>query len=1250
MRFLPGGPAIPDDLLIARDRGEVAFFCGAGVSQAKASLDNFLQLAKNVIRKLGAAADSPARKLLDAALNSSHIEGVGGFVATDRIFSLLEREFEVSDIHRAVAQALRPMVDPDLSAHRTVLDLACVVPGEYRLVTTNFDLLFEACDRALPSIGPLALPDLRRTDFRGIVHLHGRVDADYTRSDDHGFVLSSSDFGRAYLADGWAAGFIRSLIERYYVVFLGYSADDPPVQYLLEALGSTTRTGRRMFAFQSGESSTAAALWSQKGVRAIPYDASDSRHATLWSTLEAWAARARDPDAWHAAVLDSTRLGPEKLEPHVRGQVTHLFSTEDGLQRVLTSPEPVPASWLRTLDPRSRYRSPPARLPDEETPPPDPFDQYSIDEDVVPEPHDPDQMYREREMPTEAWDAFKPSKLDTPVDGKSSGISLLSSDGSPALPRRLHLLAGWLGQVLHQRSALTWAIEQRNVHPLLRQKIKSTLDHEQARFDNQVARGWSILLRAWEDSRGDPDSVGFAVSREVNETGWSEELVRRLSAARRPKLRMENVHDLGEDVEPNGRLYRVTIDYPRPHHSPSVPDNFLSYAVAEARKNLELAASYLREFQDDYLYIKTTRADDDVPALSDDAYGIAGPLIYMQNLMDRLCQFDPEAAHAEFLAWPLRDNGIFTRLRIWALSKPLVTSREEAARIVSSLSDKSFWGDRHRRDLMYSIRDRWTDLPLTARLEIEHRILRTGFPWSAEQKSKAAPHDARQKHALIAWLAENGVEFSFDIQAALEKLAATSENQLIPPTAAIESNELEVFTITTDKDPAGLLDIPLKEIFNASPDPDVIDFSARRQFDPFAGLVEAHPLRALSALGVAARAGMTTSVPWRTFLRVEGRKADRPRIIKLVAGRLLQMKDDQLAEIVYHGTDWFKRLAPRIYRDLPDLFDPLWAKLLSILEYDVPDLPNGSTRNWADEALNSAAGHMAQTLLDPCFMYGERPLPDDWKRRFEGLLSLSGDLRPQVIALAAFHLINLFDRDRSWTERALLPFHGGADDAADAFWDGFLWRNHAPQDDLMVILKPSMLALARQQSQRRRNRTGLVEMLVYFWFRGTREPKTIVASEELREVLIHGGSELAGTTLWSLKHTSIRPNPTPNELATFFEDVWPRQKALRNAPISRGLVAFALSSGEALPVITPILVHRLVQTDEIDVSPFRYAAGADLVERFPRHVLDLLVASLRPEAAAGQYGLDEILDRLAKAPETADDQRLLTLRRRSLRS
>src|SRR5207237_10082494 len=52
MRFVAKGPSIPDELLEQRDRGNVVFFCGAGVSMP-AGLPNFPKLTERVMQVLG---------------------------------------------------------------------------------------------------------------------------------------------------------------------------------------------------------------------------------------------------------------------------------------------------------------------------------------------------------------------------------------------------------------------------------------------------------------------------------------------------------------------------------------------------------------------------------------------------------------------------------------------------------------------------------------------------------------------------------------------------------------------------------------------------------------------------------------------------------------------------------------------------------------------------------------------------------------------------------------------------------------------------------------------------------------------------------------------------------------------------------------------------------------------------------------------------------------------------------------------
>jgi SIR2-like domain len=300
MRFAANGPNFPDELLIARDEGRVVFFCGAGVSQAKAGLRDFIDLARDVANKLSIPPDNPARQLISAIETFQPIPGVGSLVAADRVFGLIERDYQSRDIYRAIAASLKPDGAPDLTAHRALLDLATGPDGIIRLITTNFDLLFEDCDPKIPVSRQPRLPDpLRSQDFRGIIHLHGHVTADYTDAAGDGLIISSGEFGRAYLSDRWAADFIKTVLERFFVVFVGYSADDPPMQYLLEALNRSPGSFSGAYALQSGSYEDAEARWVQKGVKPIVYEA--DQHSLLWGSMDLWAEE-------HDARLNGTRL------------------------------------------------------------------------------------------------------------------------------------------------------------------------------------------------------------------------------------------------------------------------------------------------------------------------------------------------------------------------------------------------------------------------------------------------------------------------------------------------------------------------------------------------------------------------------------------------------------------------------------------------------------------------------------------------------------------------------------------------------------------------------------------------------------------------------------------------------------------------------------------------------------------------------------------------------------------------------
>ncbi|NEK34255.1 SIR2 family protein [Rhizobium leguminosarum] len=1248
MRFTPHGPSIPDELLFARDRGEVVFFCGAGVSLARAGLSNFTQLARKVLQNLGASSSSPARKLLEAAAKLDPIEGVGTFVATDRVFSLLEREFETKDIHAAVATALMPSAQADLSAHRIILDLAGAKSGGVRLVTTNFDLLFEACDKNIRSVGPLNLPDPKRADLNGIVHLHGRVDQTYLGSDNEGFVLSSGDFGRAYLAEGWATTFIQSLLAKFSIVFIGYSADDPPVQYLLEALKGTAGSTGKMYAFQSGASAAAASLWENKGVHAIAYSDADG-HEALWSTLSKWSHRAADVDGWYETVLTNAESGPQSLAPFERGQIAHILSSAEGARRLSNTVGALPSSWIRVIDPRERYG-------EAHTDPSkgriDPFDEYGLDSDTPPPPPNPSEdelayLARPREVPEGSWNGFNVYPVDEDGAEERASIFYGRAASSPeALPERIQLLGSWFVQTAGQNEAFDWALKQTDLHPAIKSHLQSSLEHHATRFSSEIAKGWRFLLRAWDDKRPDANQTAFSISAQTHASGWSDDLVRRLIDTRRAILKVEPPFRGHEDRD--ARTFTLGVEYPRPHIDIEIPAEMLAIATARCRDNLEYARSLEREVRgSDWISLPTTYEAADARLNMQEQYGLAGPVLELQRLTGQLAIHDPAAARFEFSCWRKDDDGIFARLRIWASGNDTITAGGEAAAVISSLSDTAFWSDLHQRDLLLTLRARWNSFPADGRAEIERKLLETSYPWPNEEL--ADEHSAYYRLERLRWFMAEGLPLSFDVDAMVEALSARVGRDLPPADVAVEDNQPKVFSIGTDTDPTPLLLLPIREILATALAQPETDYRSRVYRDPFAGLIESLPVRAFSALSHLARDGIVHAEGWSSFLRSRRREQDSIRMMTLIAGRLGRLTPAQFSEILYAAVDWMKRLASRLRSDLPAQFDLLWWKAVEAAGTLPPAEKRNTERSWADEGLNSPIGKLGQILLEDDALRGSRgvaALSADWKRKMASLLELPGDLRRHALVLVSYRFLLFCSLDRKWAAANIMPSMDSEGPDADAFWDGFLWAKTVPCPPLFKRMRPSLLRRVREGSRRKSVRNGLADIVLFAWLAWSDRRRPPLSNEHFREAIVEGGAEFAVEVIWHLGRNLKGGNVGDQKIVEFFREVWPLQKALRVQDTSRALSSLAFDSGEHFPRVAALCSRHLVACENFDLYSVQSAGPGGILEEYPVSLLDMLARLLPQDVRQWPYYTREILDRLKADQRTASDERLLQLRRR----
>jgi len=151
-------------------------------------------------------------------------------------------------------------------------------------------------------------------------------------------VLSDQDFGEFYLRRRVVPDFIYDAARLFHIVLIGYSANDPPMRYLLNAVaadGSRFDDLKERFTFTSQSDPVDLEDWKARGITPIHYPP-DNGHASLCQTLERWAElsaingkREKVESTIRKIVKAPRMLAPE----HERDLFDHLIRREDASAR-----------------------------------------------------------------------------------------------------------------------------------------------------------------------------------------------------------------------------------------------------------------------------------------------------------------------------------------------------------------------------------------------------------------------------------------------------------------------------------------------------------------------------------------------------------------------------------------------------------------------------------------------------------------------------------------------------------------------------------------------------------------------------------------------------------------------------------------------------------------------------------------------------------------------------------------------------
>ena len=289
MKFIENSPEIPHELIQFVRRGLATFLCGAGVSM-RVGLPSFKNLTERVfeehnedISNVFAEEDAFKKKEYDRVLRSlekrTHIPG------------------KISSVRNSVIKILSAPNSKKTEDHLNLMNLSKNENNQVRILTTNFDTRFENAAKKkrldYKSYSVRSIPKPGGIEDHGIFHLHGIIGDSKVKTETSELILTSSDFGDAYLRDGWVPRYIEDRMRMGPLVLVGYGAEDGAMRLLLESIDADRNRFKDLYKIYALDELTenSSNLWEAKGIEPIEFE----NFELMYQTIAEWAKYNLDP-------------------------------------------------------------------------------------------------------------------------------------------------------------------------------------------------------------------------------------------------------------------------------------------------------------------------------------------------------------------------------------------------------------------------------------------------------------------------------------------------------------------------------------------------------------------------------------------------------------------------------------------------------------------------------------------------------------------------------------------------------------------------------------------------------------------------------------------------------------------------------------------------------------------------------------------------------------------------------------------
>lgn len=1268
MQFVTNGPDVPDELLQAHEEGKVVFFCGAGISYPAGLLD-FKGLVQLIYKEALTTFDSAEQKAFD---NYQY----------DATLDLLERRLPNgrAAVREALARALKPnlRLKGATDTHAALLSLGRSRTGALRLVTTNFDRVFDAAGRRTKqqfnSYSAPMLPLPKNSRWDGVVYLHGLLPNKPTVYELNRLVITSGDFGLAYLTERWAARFVSELFRNYVVCFVGYSVSDPVLRYMMDALAADRMLGEitpQAWAFGScnpGEESQKTAEWKAKGVAPILYHTQSGAnpHRGLHQTLKAWSETYRDGTTGKERIVTNHALSKPSAstrQDDFVGRMLWALSDSSGLPaRRFADFSPAPSlEWLLDAfsDPRYCHSD---------------LGRFGI----------PAQAETDKKLSFSLVQRPTPYHLAAPmtlVAGRTSYWDDVMFQIARWLVRHLDDpdLLLWLtarGGCVHER--LEFLIQEQLGLTAKLQNEGKTTELDALRKSSPKAIPGPLMRKLWGLFLAERIKSPW---REMDLYSWVERLKRDgLTASLRLQLRMllspvvsiSKPFRLSDDVDISPTHLRHLVNWELVLSSDHVRSTLSESSHEMWRSALPLLLEDFQTLLRDALDLlqELGSADSfedrsfwDLPSVSHhwQNRGFREWVVLIELVRDSwMANFrqHPDAAAKIARGWFENPYPTFKRLAFFAASQDGAIPAEEWVEWLLVENSRWLWSISTKRELYRLLVLQGQRLPLAAQEVLEAAIL-VGPP--RDNYADDITDDRYQQRVdqaiwrAFAKLRLGGLILGPHAQQRFDELSAAN------PLLRLAQNESDEFSHWTSG--TGDPDYQDERVIRLAPHKReaLVEWlrnpPAENEYfdeDTWRNVCKKHLLNSLHALADLAKEGQWLVRRWKEALQAWSESGVSRKSWRYVAPWIEAMPDEVLFQVIYDVTRWLDEVSKSSFEGLA-VFLRICRRVMGLpLDTDTGITSNGEPINQpVTEAINHPIGHVTLALLNiwqRTELSDDDRLPEEISHLFTELCDTRVDRYRHGRVLLASRLISLFRVDEAWTRANLLPLFSWATNPAEArwAWEGFLWspRLYRP---LLLAFKADFLNTASHYEDLGEHDEQFAAIFTY----AALGPLEGYSSEEFRLAFATFPLKALQESAQSLSQAlegagEQREEYWQNRILPFWQHVWPKSKDLVTPIIAESLIRMTIAAGTEFPAALNAVYDWLVPTEHMHYAVHRLRESGHCTA-YPADALRLLAAVVDDQAwLSPDLGpcLSDIIKAQASLADNAEYRRLADYTRR----